>query len=137
MQRKGATSFRDLRTVNEKVYNTYKEACDALGLLKDDKQWHVAMSENVVHAMPLQLWELFVHILTNNSVADPLRLWQRHWQSMSEDVLLNIRRLSNNENLQLSESEIQNITLTGYIFSLQFHIPTISFNVLFATSMSL
>lgn len=52
MHQKGATSFRDLRTINGIVYNTYKEACDALGLLKDDRQWHVAMSENSVHAMP-------------------------------------------------------------------------------------
>ncbi|KAL8099436.1 hypothetical protein AgCh_031899 [Apium graveolens] len=43
MHIKGATSFKDLRTVNGIVYNTYKEACDALGLLKDDKQWDVAM----------------------------------------------------------------------------------------------
>lgn len=116
MQRKGATSYRDLRTVNGKVYNTFKEACDALGLLKDDKQWHVALSENAVSAMPKQLRELFVHILTNNSVADPLRLWQNHCHSMSEDILLNIRRLTNNDTLQLSESEIQNLTLTGIIF---------------------
>lgn len=74
IQRKGAISFKDLRTVNGKVYSSFKEACDALGLLKDDNQWHTTMSENAVTAMPRQLRELFVHIITNNSVADPLRL---------------------------------------------------------------
>ena len=34
MHIKGATSYRDLRTVGGTVYNTFKEACDALGLLK-------------------------------------------------------------------------------------------------------
>ncbi|XP_074346888.1 uncharacterized protein LOC141685698 [Apium graveolens] len=47
MHIKGATSFKDLRTVNGIVYNTYKEACDALGLLKDDKQWDVAISRSL------------------------------------------------------------------------------------------
>lgn len=113
MQNKGATSYKDLRTVNGIVHSSFKEACGALGLLKDDRQWHVAMSENAVHAMPNQLRQLFVHILSNNQVADPLRLWKQHWVSMSEDILYSKRRSTNNINLQLSESEIQNLTLTG------------------------
>ncbi|XP_074352575.1 uncharacterized protein LOC141691715 [Apium graveolens] len=74
MHIKGATSFKDLRTVNGIVYNTYKEPCDALGLLKDDKQWDVTMTENFNHVMPFQLRQLFVFILSNNQVADPLKL---------------------------------------------------------------
>ncbi|XP_074323176.1 uncharacterized protein LOC141660112 [Apium graveolens] len=113
MHIKGATSFKDLRTVNDIVYNTYKEACDALGLLKDDKQWDVAMTENSNHAMPFQLRQLFVFILSNNQVADPLKLWQQHWKAMADDVLYSRRKISGNINLQLSESDIQNITLIG------------------------
>lgn len=113
MHIKGATSFKDLRTVNGIVYNTYKEACDALGLLKDDKQWDVAMTENSNHAMPFQLRQLFVFILSNNQVADPLKLWQQHWKAMADDVLYSRRKISGNVNLQLSESDIQNITLIG------------------------
>ncbi|XP_074336458.1 uncharacterized protein LOC141673604 [Apium graveolens] len=33
---------------------------------KDDRHWDVAMSENAVHAMPRQLRQLFIHILSNN-----------------------------------------------------------------------
>lgn len=118
MHKKGATSYKDLRMVNGTVYNTFKEACDALGLLKDDKQWDVAMSENAVFAMPRQLRELFVHILSNNQVADPMKLWEKHWQSMSEDILYSKRKMTNNINLQLSDSDIQNICLTGmFLFS--------------------
>lgn len=116
MQTKGATCYEDLRTVNGKVYNTFKEACDALGLLKDDRQWHVALEENAISAMPRQLRELFVHILTNNTVADPLRLWTEHWKIMSEDILYNRRILTNNHTLQLSDSEIQNWCLAGTYF---------------------
>lgn len=117
LQNRGATCYKDLRTVEGKVYPTFKEACGALGLLKDDRQWHVAMSENAVNSMPPKLRELFVHILSNNQVADPFRLWDQHWVSMSDDVLYNKRHTTNNMELQLSESDIKNITLTGmYVF---------------------
>ena len=113
MHIKGATSYRDLRTVGGTVYNTFKEACDALGLLKDDRQWDIAMIENADHAMPSQLRELFVHILSNNTVADPLKLWEKHWESMSEDILYSRRRFTNNMELRLSQSEIHNLALAG------------------------
>jgi hypothetical protein len=35
----GTTSFEDLRIVHGHIYNTFKEACLALGLLEDDKKW--------------------------------------------------------------------------------------------------
>ena len=31
--------------------------------------------------------ELFVHILTNNSVADPSKLWEQNWKPVSDDIL--------------------------------------------------
>ncbi|XP_074352599.1 uncharacterized protein LOC141691739 [Apium graveolens] len=111
MHIKGATSYQNLKTINGFVHNSFQEACDALGLLKDDRQWDVAMSENAVHAMPRQLRQLFVHILSNNQVADPLKLWERHWESMSEDILLIRRRITNNNELHLNQSDIQNFCL--------------------------
>lgn len=116
VQRKGATSFKDLRTVDGICYNTFKEACAALGLLKDDRQWHISMSENAHTAMPRQLRELFVYILTNNTVGDPLTLWQEHWKCMSDDILYTRRRVTNNSALQLSDSEMQNWCLAGTFF---------------------
>nr|XP_017245277.1 PREDICTED: uncharacterized protein LOC108216927 [Daucus carota subsp. sativus] len=112
MQNKGATSFKALKTVNGVVYKTYKEACGALGLLKDDRQWHVAMSESAAYAMPSQLRQLFVHIISNNQVADPLRLWEQHRVSMADDILYTRRQKANNMSLQLDESEIYKLTLT-------------------------
>lgn len=67
-----------MRTVNGIVHSSFKEACGDLGLLKDDRQWHIALSENAVHSMPNQLRQLFVHILSNNQVAHPFRLWKQH-----------------------------------------------------------
>ncbi|XP_052113810.1 uncharacterized protein LOC107474714 [Arachis duranensis] len=42
---KGCRSFSDLRTVEGILYSTYKEACYALGLLQDDKEFINAIIE--------------------------------------------------------------------------------------------
>ena len=41
---KGPTCYEDLRMVNGRIHDTYKEACDALGLL-DDGEWDNALME--------------------------------------------------------------------------------------------
>ena len=33
---RGPKCFKDLKTVKEKIYDTYKETCSALNLLSDD-----------------------------------------------------------------------------------------------------
>lgn len=69
---RGPTCFKDIQTVEGVTYNTFQEACGALGLLKDDNEWHEAIQENVSTAMPSQLRSLFVHIIVNCQVSDIL-----------------------------------------------------------------
>ena len=114
MRKKGAINFQDVRTVDNHVYDTFKEACAALGLLENDSQWHHAMFENSHSAMPNQLREMFVNILAYCSVTDPGALWNAHWKSMSEDILGIRRRASNNPELQLSDIDIQHYAIAGY-----------------------
>lgn len=117
MRIKGATSFNDLRTVDGKLYETFKEACDALGLLKDDNQWSEALRENARTAFPSQIRALFVHILTNCPVADPRKMWNENWTYMSDDILYSRRKKSGNIELTLSEYEVENYALAGnFIF---------------------
>lgn len=113
LRRKGMLSFTDLRTVDGIVYNSFKEACGALGLLNNDKQWHEALAENAHSAMPFQLRAMFVNILVYCSVTDPLGLWEAHWLCLSDDVLYNRRKLMKNNNLSLSEYQIKNYALAG------------------------
>lgn len=109
----GATSFIDLKTVDGKIYCTFKEACDMLGLLQDDNQGDDALHNNSNSAFPGQLRAMFVHILTNCPVADPRKLWSQHWRSISKDILYSKRKQSCNEFLSLTEYEVENYALAG------------------------
>ena len=113
MRKKGCTKFEDLRTVDGILYDTFKEACGAMGLLQNDKQWHDVLKENAHSSFPLQLREMFVNILSYSSVADPLFLWQSHWECMSEDILNKRRKCTGNAELELTREDIQNFTLAG------------------------
>lgn len=113
LRSRGATSFRDLRTVDRRVYSTYKEACEVLGLLKDDNQWHSALQENSQNAMPQQLRSMFVFILTNCPVANPEKLWLKNWRPLSDDILYTKRKLSGNQDLTLSDHDVENYALAG------------------------
>ena len=42
---KGATSFEDIRTVENVLYPTYREACFAMGFLQDDREFVEAIKE--------------------------------------------------------------------------------------------
>ena len=42
---KGPRNFKEIMTVKNITYPTYKDACYALGLLDDDKEWHECIIE--------------------------------------------------------------------------------------------
>lgn len=41
----GCTSFKSIRRMNGIDHKTYREACYALGLLDEDKEWNDCLSE--------------------------------------------------------------------------------------------
>nr|GEU71977.1 DNA helicase [Tanacetum cinerariifolium] len=108
---KGCTTFKDIQTVNHKVYETFRSACDALGLFGDDKEWDTALEEACFSSIPSQLRSLFVHILIFCDVLGPLKLWKKHWQEMSDDIP---KRTSNNlhiPNLHMNDPELEGTVL--------------------------
>lgn len=69
------THWKDLRTVNDHEYETYREACDALGLLKDDEEWRNCLREAAESQSPQLVYNLFVTILTQCLPDNPVSLW--------------------------------------------------------------
>lgn len=119
---RGPESYTDLRTVENVTYATFREACDAMGLLIDDNEWHEAFRENERTAFPSQLREMFVHIIVNCNVSDVLKLWNEHWPAMSDDVLRIQRRITKIPTLSLSEEDLRNYTLAGKTFVTNFFL---------------
>ncbi|XP_076893525.1 uncharacterized protein LOC143545531 [Bidens hawaiensis] len=85
----GCTSFADVRTVNGTVYDTYRTACENLGLLMDDNEWSLAFAEAKSWATAKELRNLFAHILLHCEVSNPVRLWENQWRSMAKDFTRN------------------------------------------------
>ncbi|EYB87952.1 hypothetical protein Y032_0254g286 [Ancylostoma ceylanicum] len=84
---RGPTSFVDLKTVDGEVCETFKEACQKLGLLEDDQHWDATLSEACLTCFPSQLRNLFAIIITSCAPSNPQSLWEKYKESISEDIL--------------------------------------------------
>ncbi|XP_077252555.1 uncharacterized protein LOC143891952 [Tasmannia lanceolata] len=84
---RGPMSYEDICTVDRIIYPDFKSACNSLGLLEDDNEWHQALQEASAWASGRQLRHLFASILTSCEVTDPLGLWETHWRDLSDDLL--------------------------------------------------
>ena len=73
---RGPTSFENIRTVDGEVKNTFKDACNALGLLESDGEWNECLRSAAIIQTGTQLRQLFVMILKESSPVEPLALVQ-------------------------------------------------------------
>lgn len=110
---RGATSFQCLRTVNGTVFDTFHEACLDLGLLDSDKEWHEVLQQVSTCGFPQQIRELFVHIIVNCKVSNLRELWNSHWKDMSDDMIMQQRKITGNPHLTLNEKQQEFFALAG------------------------
>ena len=82
---RGATSFEDLRTIDDVLHPNFKSACIALGLLETDEEWDKCLREAATWQTGHQLRRLFVLLLLNCHPAQPLKLWNDHKEHLSDD----------------------------------------------------
>ncbi|XP_042027196.1 uncharacterized protein LOC121774371 [Salvia splendens] len=87
---KGATSYEDIRCVNGVQYDTFRDACYALGLLDDDKEYVDGIIEASFWSSAHSIRLLFVSLLTSESISRPDFVWR---------------------SLMLDDEEIQNFAL--------------------------
>ena len=83
----GPTSFVALRTVNGRVCETFREACQRLDLLEDDAQWDATMAEAATAQSPAKLRNLFVLLLITCGPSNPEQLWETYKEHLTEDIL--------------------------------------------------
>ena len=88
---KGPTSFKSLCTVDGVLYETFKAACVARGLLEDDEEWIQYLREAAIMKTGRQLRRLFCIILTECAPLHPLELWEQFSMHICDDLGHNIR----------------------------------------------
>lgn len=93
---RGATCFEDLRTVNGVVYETYRDACYALGLLDDDAEYIDGIKEAFFWGGGYYLRQLFSMLLMSNSMSRPKHVWENTWMYLSDDIIIRMRNQFNN-----------------------------------------
>uniref|UniRef100_A0A803MTD1 ATP-dependent DNA helicase n=1 Tax=Chenopodium quinoa TaxID=63459 RepID=A0A803MTD1_CHEQI len=84
---KGPTCYEDIRTVNGVLYSAFKEACYALGLLEDDKEY------------------------IDGSMSRPEFVYEQIWKFLADDVLFRQRSILQITDLMLSEEQLKDHTL--------------------------
>ncbi|XP_028766672.1 uncharacterized protein LOC114724484 [Neltuma alba] len=84
---RGPRSYEEIRTVNDVLYPTFREACFALGLLDDDKEFICAIKEAAIWATGTSLRKMFVSMLLSGCLSRPDLVWQGTSKVLSEDLL--------------------------------------------------
>ncbi|GJT77660.1 hypothetical protein Tco_1044385 [Tanacetum coccineum] len=84
---RGVEGFPELMTVSNGLCATFKETCFAYGLLNDDKEWSLAISEARQWALASQLRDTFFTMLLFCDVSRPHGLWEDNWKALSKDVV--------------------------------------------------
>ncbi|XP_015694136.1 uncharacterized protein LOC102700249 isoform X1 [Oryza brachyantha] len=83
---RGAKCFEDIRTYEGKLYDTYREACQARGLIGDDTEWVHLFDEAIVWATSYQLRNMFMTVVVYCDDGNIAELYDRYWTYMADDI---------------------------------------------------
>ncbi|XP_072060277.1 uncharacterized protein [Arachis hypogaea] len=108
---RGPRSFKDLRTYNNIIYSSYRDACYARGLLDDDQEYVDAIKEASYWGSGQYLWKLFATLLWSNSMIRPEVVWEKCWTLLSDRILHNHINMFNLPDLVMSDEELLQLTL--------------------------
>jgi hypothetical protein len=84
---KGPRSFEEIRTVNGEILPTFRDACYALGLLDDDKEYVEAIEEAHYTGSGYCLRNLFAMMLLSNTLSRPEHVWEKSWKYLSDGIM--------------------------------------------------
>ncbi|KAL4585021.1 hypothetical protein LXL04_009634 [Taraxacum kok-saghyz] len=108
---KGPRSFAEIRTVNGNEFPTFREACFALGLLHDDKEYIESIEEASHSGSGYYLRSLFASMLTSNTLSRPEFVWRKTWEMLSDEILYTQQIKLKSPDLSLTEEQLKNLTL--------------------------
>ncbi|XP_058726187.1 uncharacterized protein LOC131597510 [Vicia villosa] len=108
---KGPKSYDEIKTVNNVKYDTFRDACFAMGFIGDDREIISAMTEAFHWGSGHYLRLLFIHMLLSSSINRPKHVWSKTRHLLSDGILYSQQRIANNRGLRLTNEEILNLTL--------------------------
>jgi hypothetical protein len=108
---KGATNYADVRTFNSKVYHTFREACDARGLLEGDNEWNLLFDEAIVYASSYQLRQLFVTVVLYCSVGDVRALFDKYLLHFTDDIHRRLRDSLGNPHYVVPHEQLMSLLI--------------------------
>lgn len=109
---KGCTSYQDILTVDNDVKECFKDACYAMGLLDDEKEYIDGIIEASHWGTAYFLRKLFTTLLVANQLSQPELVWTKTWEHLTDDIL---------------HREKSYLQLHGNVFSVLFFFPLQSF----------
>lgn len=94
-KQRGCTGYDSIKTVDGKVLPTFQDACSALGMLQDDKEFIDAILETSIVGSGFQMRLLFVRLLIMYTMTKPLTVWNSTWHLLYEGILYHRRKALN------------------------------------------
>ena len=82
---KGKTSYQDLLKIDGTVYDTYQSVCRQIGILSDDQEWSLVLTEAAGTNMCPQIRALYIVILLFCQPSNPKTLFEDFWQDWTDD----------------------------------------------------
>ncbi|XP_021961437.1 uncharacterized protein LOC110857104 [Folsomia candida] len=127
LHKRGVTSFEDLRTVEDVIYPTFKEAAQKSGIFSDDATWDFALTDAAIWKMPRQMRDLFAYICVFAVPPNALELFEKYKSDLYEDFARDARH-NHTDNCQhctnLALVEIQAILILSYKKCVDFGLPS-------------
>eukprot|EP00798_Chlamydomonas_sp_ICE-L_P028690 gene28690-31858_t len=119
---RGATSFEDLRTVQNEgqtvICSTFCEAARRHGLLQDDNEYHDCLDEAISCSSAGVVRNVFTMLLSHHSLTDPLAMWEKYKQHMIDEFLLEV---ATSLDVQVDDLSAQNVEMAEHRALRQIH----------------
>jgi len=86
------SDYQSIKIINSVTYKTHQDACYAMRLLTDDKEFIDAIKESNYLASTRQLRTLFATLLMMNTMVKPDEVWRCTLKLLSDDILCKKRK---------------------------------------------
>ncbi|KAI5419702.1 hypothetical protein KIW84_043750 [Lathyrus oleraceus] len=96
---KGPRSYNDIKTVNNVKYDTFRDACFAMGFISDDREFIATIKEANHWGSGQYLRLLFVHMLLSGSINRPRHVWSKTCHLLADGILYAQQRIANNRGI--------------------------------------